>query len=251
LQHRDRLVTAYDFEVITLRTPGVEIGRVEVLPNFHPELSSGRGGDAAGAVTLMLIPTFDPVTPDAPMPNSAFLNTVCSYLDTRRLITTEVFLRGPDYVGIWISVGIQVLPGLNPAPVREAVKAALLQFLAPMVGGPQELPDDPSMLLNAPWSDSIYKGWPLGKSVISLELMTVAGRVSGVEFVQDVLLTQTGAAAPQVDLAGLQLPRVLGISVTVGAPLSLDELRGQATATAPGGTASAAAQLPVIPEECQ
>jgi predicted phage baseplate assembly protein len=247
LQHRDRLVTAYDFETVTLRTPGVEIGRVEVLPNYHPELSSGRGGDAAGAVTLMLVPTFDPVTPDAPSPSNDFLDTVCSYLDTRRLVTTEVFLRGPEYVGIWISIGIQVLPGINPAPVREAVKSAVLQFLAPIVGGPQQLPDDPAVLLNAPLSPSIYKGWPLGKPVISLEVMTVAGRTSGVEFVQDVLLTQTGAAVAQVDMTGLQLPRVLGISVTNGPALSLDELRGGTTQTGP---TAGVAQLPVIPGEC-
>jgi len=198
----------------------------------------------------MLIPTFDPVTPDAPMPSNDFLNTVCSYLDTRRLVTTEVFLRGPDYAGIWISIGIQVLPGLNPAPVREAVKTAVLQFLAPTAGGPQQLPEDPAVLLNAPRSASVYKGWPLGKPVISLEIMTVAGRVSGVEFVQDVLLAQSGNAVPQVPITGLQLPRVLGISVTNGAPLTLDELRGRPTTTTPpGGTP--AAQLPIIPEECR
>ena len=247
LQHRDRLVTTYDFETVTLRTPGVEIGRVEVLPNFHPELSSGRGGDAAGTVTLMLIPTFDPITPDAPSPSNDFLDTVCSYLDTRRLVTTEVFLRGPEYVGIWISIGIQVLPGLNPAPVRDAVKSAVLQFLAPIVGGPQQLPDDPAVLLNAPLSPSIYKGWPLGKSVISLEIMTVAGRTSGVEFVQDMQLAQSGAAVAQVDISGLQLPRVLGISVTNGPALSLDELRGTGTTQAP----AKGAQVPVIPGECQ
>jgi hypothetical protein len=246
LQHRDRLVTAYDFETVTLRTPGVEIGRVEVLPNYHPDLSSRRGGDAAGAVTLMLVPTFDPVTPDAPSPSNDFLDTVCSYLDTRRLVTTEVFLRGPEYVGIWISIGIQVLPGINPAPVREAVKAAVLQFLAPIVGGPQQLPDDPAVLLNAPLSPSIYKGWPLGKPVISLEVMTIAGRTSGVEFVQDVLLAQSGPAVAQVEITGLQLPRVLGISVTNGPALSLDELRGGTTQVGPTGVA----QLPVIPGEC-
>jgi hypothetical protein len=246
LQHRDRLVTAYDFETVTLRTPGVEIGRVEVLPNYHPELSSRRGGDAAGAVTLMLVPTFDPVTPDAPSPSNDFLDTVCSYLDTRRLVTTEVFLRGPEYVGIWISIGVQVLPGINPAPVREAVKTAVLQFLAPIVGGPQPLPDDPAVLLNAPLSPSIYKGWPLGKPVISLEVMTIAGRTSGVEFVQDVLVAQSGPAVAQVEITGLQLPRVLGISVTNGPALSLDELRGGTTQAGPTGVA----QLPVIPGEC-
>jgi hypothetical protein len=171
---------------------------------------------------------------------------VCSYLDTRRLVTTEVFLRGPEYVGIWISIGIQVLPGINPAPVREAVKAAVLQFLAPIVGGPQQLPDDPAVLLNAPLSPSIYKGWPLGKPVISLEVMTIAGRTSGVEFVQDVLLAQSGPAVAQVEITGLQLPRVLGISVTNGPALSLDELRGGTTQAGPTGVA----QLPVIPGEC-
>ena len=38
LQHRDRLVTANDFRDITLRTPGVDMGRVEVLSLFNPEL---------------------------------------------------------------------------------------------------------------------------------------------------------------------------------------------------------------------
>jgi Baseplate J-like protein len=252
LQHRDRLVTPYDFEVITLRTPGVEIGRVEVLPAFHPDLSSGRGGDAPGVVTVMVIPTYDPVTPDAPSPNSGFLDTVCSYLDTRRLITTEVVLRGPLYVGIWISVGIRTLPGqLNPGAVRDAVKAAVVAFLAPIVGGPQQLPDDPSVVLSAP--QSIYKGWPLGKSVIALELVAVASRVPGVDFVQDILLAQVGAgASAQVDFSGLQLPRVLGISVTEGNPISVAELQGAqgATSGGGGGNAGGPAQIPVIPQEC-
>jgi hypothetical protein len=247
LQHRDRLVTAYDFEVITLRTPGVEIGRVEVLPDFHPDLSTGLGGDAPGAVTLMLIPTFDPVNPDAPSPSNDFLDAVCRYLDTRRLITSEVFLRGPDYVGIWVSIGIQVLPGLNAGPVRDAVKAAVLSFLAPTTGGAQQLPSDPAILLSAP--QSVYKGWPLGKSVIALELIAVAGRVAGVEFVQGVLLAKDGGAVPQVDFSGLELPRVLGISVTDGDPLSLADLQG--TAPPAAGAGAGAAQVPVIPQECK
>ncbi|HEY6390736.1 MAG TPA: hypothetical protein VIX89_05640, partial [Bryobacteraceae bacterium] len=46
LQHRDRLVTAADFETITLRTPGVDIGRVDVVPNYNPELAGNQPGDA-------------------------------------------------------------------------------------------------------------------------------------------------------------------------------------------------------------
>jgi hypothetical protein len=247
LQHRDRLVTAYDFETIALRTPGVEIGRVEVLPAYHPEISSGRGGDAPGAVTLMLIPSFDPVNPNAPVPGDDFLDAVSSYLDPRRLVTTEVFLRGPEYVGIYLSVGIRILPGVSAGPVREAVKAALLSFLAPTTGSVQQLPEDPTALLNAPQSDVIYKGWPLGKSVISLELSAVAGRVSGVEFVQGVLVDQSGPGVAQLDFSGLQLPQVIGISVTEGDPVSLDSLRGGVTQP---GALTGVVQIPVIPQEC-
>ena len=35
-------MTACDFEIVTLRTPGVDIGRVEVLPNYNPELTASQ-----------------------------------------------------------------------------------------------------------------------------------------------------------------------------------------------------------------
>src|SRR5207237_7518792 len=66
LQHRDRLVNAADFETITMRTPGVEIGRVDVLPAYNPLLSRHEPGNAHGAVTLMLIPKLSVNRPSAP-----------------------------------------------------------------------------------------------------------------------------------------------------------------------------------------
>ena len=186
--------------------------------------------------------------PDAPVPQNDFLNTVCSYLDSRRLITTEVFLRGPEYVGIWVSIGVQVVPGVPAAPVREAVKAAVVDFLAPIKGGTEELPADPTVLFDAPQTAEDI-GWPLGKSVIALEIMAVAGRVKGIEFVNEVLLATDGAAIAQLDISGLQLPRILGISVIDGAATPIDELR-----SGPGGTtipSGGFAQVPVIPGECQ
>ena len=95
LQHRDRLVTAGDFETIVRRAPGVEIGRVDVIPAFQPALAPNEPGDAPGAVTVMVIPRHDPLQPDAPRPDRLFLNSICAYLDPRRLVTTELHLRGP------------------------------------------------------------------------------------------------------------------------------------------------------------
>ena len=251
LGHRDRLVNATDFETITLRTPGVDIGRVEVVPNYNPELAGNQPGDAAGAVTLMIIPSYDAMQPDAPLPDRLFLDTICSYLDGRRLITTEVFLRGPNYRGIWISIGIKVLAGLNDAPIREAVKQAILAFVAPFPGGKQQLASDPTALLSAPQAGGTQKGWPLGRPVIDLELATIAGRVPGVDFVQPPILIAEGAgsAMTSINMSGLDLPRVLGISVTSGAPTDLDQLRGIQAPSAPTQGPNLV-QVPVIPEGC-
>lgn len=246
LQHRDRLVTAYDFVAITLRTPGVEIGRVEVLPNYHPGFG---GGSVPGAITLMLIPAYDPQQPDAPMPRAPFLDAVCRYLDPRRLVTTEVVLRGPEYIGIWISIGIKVAAGFVDTEITEAVKADVLEFLAPTAGGIQSLPDDPSQLFAGDSAEA--NGWKLGKSVVALEIAAVANRTRGVEFVQDdiILADEQGTQKTKVDLTGLQLPRVLGIRVTNGPAVPLSELMGRSQSTTTT-QAPQFVQIPKIAEEC-
>jgi hypothetical protein len=255
-------VTQTDFETITLRTPGVDIGRVEVIAAFSPELVPNEPGDAPGAVTLMLIPRYDPIQPDAPVPDRLFLDAVCDYLEPRRLVTTEVFLRGPAYKGIWVSVGINVVAGVSVAQVRESVKSAILQFLAPLPADPTVILDTQAALTTAPQYADARRGWPLRKAVTDRELLAVASRVSGVLSVNDVLVAEgSNAASPQITLTGLELPRVLGISVAVGEAVGLDELRGQlpvgsgGTGTGDGtgdGTGSAGPVLPVpvIAEEC-
>ncbi|HYT65466.1 MAG TPA: baseplate J/gp47 family protein [Vicinamibacterales bacterium] len=246
LQHRDRLVTAEDFRTIALRTPGVSIGRIEVLPAYHPDFG---GAEVPGVVTLMLVPSYDPLQPDAPLPRKPFLDAICRYLDPRRLVTTEVVLRGPEYVGIWISIGVKVAAGFNESAVREAVERDIRAFLAPTAGGQQMLPEDPSVLLGG--NTTSAGGWKLGKAVVALELAAVANRTRGIEFVQeDVLLAgATGSAVPRVDMVSLQLPRILGISVVNGAPMPLDALRGSPS----GGVTQtpAVVQIPAIPEECR
>lgn len=261
LQHRDRLVSVEDFEAIVLRAPGVDIGRVEVLAAYNPELAPNEPGDAPGAVTVMVIPSYDPAQPQAPLPDKLFLDAVCAQLDPRRLVTTEIFLRGPVYKPVWVSLGINVVAGAGIAQVREAVRRAILGFLAPLA-------DKTSGDADASRLTGMEKGWPLRKPVVDRELLAVASRVGGVLSVNAVFIAEGSLpATTQITMTGLELPRVMGISVTVGDALGLDELRGQ-TATGgttsgggtpgggapgtPGGGPAAPPLLPVptIPEEC-
>lgn len=228
LQHRDRLVSVADFETITWRTPGVEIGRVDVLPAYNPT-QPGEPGNAAGAVTLLIIPRSDPKQPNAPQPDRIFLNAVCDYLESRRLVTTELFLRGPDYIPIWITVAIKVVAGASIAETREAVRDELLEYLSPLPDpsvftGPTE--DVRDLLLSSPG----LRGWPLRKPVVDRELMAVASRVPNVLQVDALYLAQgTNTAETSIPLNGLQLPFVAGIEAVgdaTSAAEALNRLRG-------------------------
>lgn len=234
LRHRDRLVSVDDFEEIAYRTPGVDVGRVEVLPLFHPELV---GALSQGVVTVMVLPRYDADHPGAPEPDLLFLDAVCAHLSPRRLVTTEIHVRGPTYVPIWVSVGIEVVPGRDVPPVREAVAAAITSFLSPLEGG------------------IAGEGWPLEKAVEALELWAVATRVDGVAKVTGVNLGgSSGEATDRVTTEGLELPRLEAISVASGEALDLGELRGDAaSAAAPGevsGEGGRVLPVPVVPTEC-
>jgi hypothetical protein len=247
LQHRDRLVAAEDFEAIVRRAPGVDIGRVEVLPAFSPELPSNAPGDAAGAVTLMLVPRYDAARPAAPLPDQAFLDAVCRHVEPRRLLTTEIFLRPPAYVPVWISVGIDIEAGRSLAEVRDAVAGALAVYLSPL---PRALAVE---RVRAPLGDDTSyphaeRGWPLRKEVLALELQAVASRVDGVRLIRGLLLGRETGGPGDVPLRGLDLPRVEAVVVAPGDPLSLDRVvRG---VPPEDRTPSTVVPVPFVPETC-
>jgi hypothetical protein len=263
LQHRDRLVTVEDFQSIVKRTPGVDINRVEIVPVFNPQLIPNEPGDAPGAVTIMVIPAQDTEHPDAPVPNRTFLDAICRYINPRRLVTTEVFLQGPQYVDIWVSIGVDVQAGESVAGIREAVRGAVNDFLSPMSRltveeeeAWQERLKREGETVSGEALEEVFaqrRGWPLRKAVVGLELVTVASRVHGVLFVNQIQVAK-GAEAPisHIAMSGLELPRP-HVFVTVGPPVSLDELRGQVP-VGPAPTTPIVPRvvpIPAIPEECR
>ncbi len=245
IRHRDRLVTADDFGEIARRAPGVDIARVEVLAAYHPDLGASQPGDAPGVVTLMLVPRYDPLHPDTPEPDRAFINALCKHLDARRLVTTELVLRGPAYVPLWLSVGITVAGGYTVPDVRDAVKARLRALLAPArTDGATDLP-------------GLDDGWPLTRAVNRLELAAEVARVRGVLRVNGVALAKgDGSEVPtELPMTGLQLPRIAGLSVEQGDPVPISALLGQAGGDGTGKAGNARAPkrivpVPTVPREC-
>ena len=227
LQHRDRLVSVADFETIVRRTPGVDVGRVDVLPAYNPQITPPV--ETPGAVTVLVLPRTDSRHPAAPEPDRLFLNTICRYLTPRRLVTTELYLRGPTYIDLWISIGVEVEAGRSVAVTYDAVRSALIRFLAPL---------NPS--------GDASDGWPLDKAVHRLELAAVASRVPGVRLVNKVLVAAgTGGPEDVITIKGLELPRVRAVAVGADAA-DLDQVRGQQPPPSP----PAAVPVPVVPEEC-
>jgi hypothetical protein len=248
LRNRDRAVTVDDYEAVVWRTPGIDLGRVDVIPAFNPDLAPSSPGSAPGAVTLMVIPRLDPRSPVAPTPDARFLDAICRWVGPRRLVTTEVHVRGPVYRDVWVSAGIDVVPGEGEAAVAEAVRAAVMRFLAPVdPDAPPWWQDEPPPP-TAPWTHP-ERGWPRERAVERAELVAVASRVPGVRLVRSILVAEGDAEpAESIPFTGLELPFPRGVAVAVGDAPSLAVVRGSGPGGAPAPQRSV--PVPVVPERC-
>jgi hypothetical protein len=205
-RRHDRAVAPDDFRELALATPGASVGRAESLPLYHAP--TGRDG-AAGVVSVVVWPREDPKRPSAPMPDRTLLRAVCSWLDARRLVTTELYVIPPAYVKVAVAVGVAVKPGFGVEAVRHWVEQVLRQYLAPL---PPYGPDG--------------NGWPLLRRVYGPELEAAALQVEGVEFLEGLAVARladdgvTWNEGP-VELRHEEVPELAVITVVEGAPLPL------------------------------
>jgi predicted phage baseplate assembly protein len=224
VHRQDRAVIADDFRDLALQVTGVK--RAETLPLFHPDTPSV---DAAGVVSVIIFPTEDLTSPDAPMPDLGLLRRVAQYLDLRRLVTTELYVIPPTYHKVVVSVGLAVRTGYQVDAVRRWVEQILRQYLASL---PPSGPD--------------RAGWPLGRAVRRAELEAVVMQVEGVEYVNDLILavpTGTGYdAVAEVALDKWEVPELVALAVVSGDPLPAG---GTYQPPEPPGTI-----VPLPPEVC-
>ncbi|HEX4947620.1 MAG TPA: putative baseplate assembly protein [Blastocatellia bacterium] len=236
-RHRERAVTQDDYRQIAAQTPGVRLGRVEIIERFKPQQ---RRFDVPGVVSVMVWPYRTPPGPPNPRPDRPFLESVHAYLDARRPLSTELYTIGCEYVSLGLSTGITIRDGFGREEVVRNVRESLFGFLWALA---------PGGIDNA--------GWPLGRPVQDREVEVVIARVPGVRTVNGINLFERSGndwrklspaqacGAVRLALQPWQLPELLSVVVAVDADAPLD-LRAVPNPFADvNGVA-----VPVVPEVC-
>jgi predicted phage baseplate assembly protein len=191
LKARDRAVTAEDYEMLAAQAGPVR--RAKAIPLYHPHFP---GLDVPGTVSVLIVPD---APGDAPSPSEALLQTVCRHLDARRLLTTELFVIPPVYVGVDLRLDIVAEADADASAVSVAVEDAVRAYLHPLGGGRDGL------------------GWPFGEPIRYGELYRRV-LIDGVERVPELVISLESIERPQcqdVPIPTGALVRVDSVTVAV------------------------------------
>ncbi|MBN1552813.1 putative baseplate assembly protein [bacterium] len=163
-----RVLSKEDIERLVVQAPGVRLQTVYVLFGYHPLFCTIP---MPSTVTLVVIP-FSRDNRMVPRPSPGFLKRIEHYLDSRRLITTDLHVIGPKFIPISVSAQLRIQQRMKSDLVKSNAETALNSFLCPIKGGPDG------------------KGWPIGRAVFATDIIAVLQRVEGVTCVKSMNLSQ-------------------------------------------------------------
>jgi predicted phage baseplate assembly protein len=152
LKSRDRAVTAEDYEELALRA--TNIARAVALPLYHPDYP---GIDVPGVVTVMVVPDIEG---EAPVPSEGTVQTVCAYLNQRRLLTSELYVMGPTYKTVIVRVQLVANDNADLAEIKSQALDSLQLYFHPITGGEDS---DPTKAVGDPLRSG--GGWPFGGDI--------------------------------------------------------------------------------------
>jgi predicted phage baseplate assembly protein len=141
IRSQSRAVTADDFVYLAQQTPGTRIRRAQALalrnPNIEATRPSGSGlpvttTPSPGALSVMVVPD----SLDAkPVPTTQTLTLVAQWLNSHRLITTELYVVAPRYREVEVDAQVIAETTADTNGVAQAVEQNLLGFFNPLTGG--------------------------------------------------------------------------------------------------------------------
>ncbi|MEU6535395.1 putative baseplate assembly protein [Streptomyces sp. NPDC047000] len=180
LRHRDRAVTAEDFEDLAFES-SAEVARVRAVPPaFDPfdlwlDPAGPRPGDAhravadAGRVGVVVVPSSGE---SRPVPGLGLLRRVEEYLRARCSPATAFWVSGPEWIETTVTTTVVASSPETAGPVGGLVAQALERFLHPLTGGPEGA------------------GWDFGRRPHRSDLYAVIGAVDGVGHVAALTMAQ-------------------------------------------------------------
>lgn len=124
LRSRNRAVTPDDFATLTLQLGGV--AKATAIPLAHPD---HPGIDVPGTVTVVIVPDNKSYPPK---PSSELIRFVCNQLDKYRLLTSELFVKGPEYIEITVQTVVSAKPFFAFGTVEQKIRDALNERLDPL-----------------------------------------------------------------------------------------------------------------------
>ncbi|MCA9981495.1 MAG: putative baseplate assembly protein, partial [Anaerolineales bacterium] len=187
IRSRNRAMTAEDFEFLTNEALPSRVARVKCL--------QPRPSDVAqvvpGQVYVLVIPNVNYPAgyhdPEELQMRQRDLDTITTFLDERRLLTTRLNVRAPAYRWVSVSVSLGAMPGTDEGAVEKRVMERLYRFLNPLTGGPDG------------------KGWPFGRDLFVADIYQALQGMQDVAFIRSV---EIFAASPGGEKVGTAVESV-------------------------------------------
>ena len=190
LRRRNRAVTAEDFA--TLAGEAGSVARATAIALAHPD---HPGVEVAGAVTVVIVPDADEVPP---IPSDSLIHQVCQYFQQYRLITTELFVKGPAYTQVKVHAAVSAHSYAAFNVVSKGVQDAINHYLAPLTRDtPSAAPVPPATStatvqagtpVETPPAE-VIGGWDFGRDLHPTNLYSVILGVPDVVSVDSLALT--------------------------------------------------------------
>lgn len=143
IRARQRAVTAEDYAALAREVGGVK--RATAIALAHP---AHPGVKVPGAVTVVIVPDTDTMPPE---PSADLIDFVCRELERYRLLTTEVYVKGPTYTAIKVEATVQARSGAAFGAVANAVKLEINRLLDP-VGRRSQTMMEANRAPQTPWA---------------------------------------------------------------------------------------------------
>jgi len=175
ISHRNRAVTAEDFEWLA-KEASRKVVKVRCLPNINNGMKT-----EVGCVTVIIVPD---LLEDKPFPSLELRRKVRRYLEAHSANTLtsadHIYLEGPSYIEISVSVDIFVSSIDVAYEVEREVRSKLNAFFHPLTGGPER------------------KGWDFGRNVSASDIYALLEDIEGVDHVANLRLTSDGTTNKDV-----------------------------------------------------